>query len=250
MTPFAADSVVLDVEGTTSATGFVTGVLYPYARERMGAVLRERAGDPRVVRAVAQVRELLGEPAADTARIEAALESWLDEDRKATPLKTLQGVLWAEGFARGELVPHFYPDVLPALRRWHAGGLRLHVYSSGSVAAQRAWFGHTAEGDLLGLLDGLYDTENAGPKTAAASYRTITGALGTPPGRTLFLSDRPAELDAAREAGWLTLRLVRPGEPHAGDPDGAAAHPRAGSFDAVGVAPAARALHTAEDGER
>ncbi|MFF7728843.1 acireductone synthase [Streptomyces sp. NPDC008001] len=231
---FDADSVVLDIEGTTSATGFVVDVLYPYSRRRFGPLLTERAGEPAVRRAAEQVRTLLGEPAADAPRIEQVLNAWLDEDRKATPLKTLQGIVWSEGFARGELVAHFYEDVVPALRRWHARGVRLHVYSSGSVAAQRAWFGHSAQGDLLPLVEGLYDTENAGPKQSPGSYRTISRAIGAPPGRTLFLSDRPAELDAARAAGWLTAGVRRPGEPYYAQ--GTGGHPEAGSFAGIEVA--------------
>ncbi|WP_406328734.1 acireductone synthase [Streptomyces sp. NBC_00203] len=231
---FDVDSVVLDIEGTTSATGFVVDVLYPYSRSRFGAVLSERSGDPDVLRAVAQVRELIGEPDADAVRVEKTLNEWLDEDRKATPLKTLQGLIWSEGFARGELVSHFYDDVVPALRRWHAAGVRLHVYSSGSVAAQRAWFRSSPEGDLLPLVEGLYDTENAGPKQEPESYATIATAIGTAPGRILFLSDRPGELDAARAAGWQAVGVRRPGEPYY--EQGVGDHPEAGTFDAITIA--------------
>ncbi|MFI2242044.1 acireductone synthase [Streptomyces chrestomyceticus] len=219
---------MLDVEGTTSATGFVVGELYPYARKRFGRLLTERAAEPEVRRAVGQIRAMLDEPAADAARMERALGAWLDEDRKATPLKTLQGIVWAEGFANGELVSHFYPDVLPRLREWHAAGVRLHVYSSGSVAAQRAWFGHSPEGDLRPLADEFYDTENAGPKLVAASYEAITADLGAVPGRVLFLSDRPGELDAARAAGWHTAGVRRPGEPYY--ENGVGDHPEVASF--------------------
>ncbi|MFE4638625.1 acireductone synthase [Streptomyces sp. NPDC056773] len=210
----APHAVVLDIEGTTSATGFVVEVLYPYARERFGALIAGRSGEPEVARALAGVRTELGEPEAGPARIEQALNAWLDEDRKVTPLKTLQGLLWAEGFARGELVSHFYADVVPALRRWHAAGTRLYVYSSGSVAAQRAWFGHSPEGDLRDLVSGWYDTENAGPKQEAGSFRAIAADTGIPPDRLLFLSDRAGELDAARAAGWRAVGVRRPGEPY------------------------------------
>ncbi|MFJ6796900.1 acireductone synthase [Streptomyces sp. NPDC091268] len=232
------ESVVLDIEGTTSATGFVVDVLYPYSRSAFGALLTERATEPEVRRAVGQVRDLIGEPDADAARVEEVLGAWLDEDRKATPLKTLQGIVWAEGFAAGELVSHFYDDVVPALRRWHDAGVRLHAYSSGSAAAQRAWFAHTPEGDLLPLVDGLFDTENAGPKQEADSYRTIARAVGTPAGRILFLSDRTAELDAARSAGWLTTALRRAGEPYAREDDGG--HPSARTFTEISVVKPAR----------
>lgn len=230
---FDVDAVVLDIEGTTSATGFVVDVLYPYSRSRFATVLSERSADPDVVRAVSQVRELLGEPDADAVRVEKALHEWLDEDVKATPLKTLQGLIWSEGFARGDLVSHFYDDVVPVLRRWHGDGVRLHVYSSGSVAAQRAWFASSPDGDLLPLVSGLYDTENAGPKQEPDSYRRIAGSTGTEAGRLLFLSDRPGELDAARAAGWHAVGIRRPGEPYY--EQGVGDHAQAGTFDEITI---------------
>ncbi|MFF4801897.1 acireductone synthase [Streptomyces sp. NPDC001351] len=230
---YDVDAVVLDIEGTTSATGFVVDVLYPYSRSRFGALLSEQSGDPDVVRAVAQVREELGDPDADTSRIEKALNAWLDEDRKATPLKTLQGVIWSEGFARGDLVSHFYDDVVPALRAWHTAGVRLYVYSSGSVAAQRAWFASSPQGDLLPLVSGLYDTENAGPKQETESYARIARATGVAPKRLLFLSDRPGELDAARAAGWQAVGIRRSGEPYF--EQGVGDHAQAGTFDEIDI---------------
>ncbi|SCK10766.1 acireductone synthase [Streptomyces sp. WMMB 322] len=231
---FEADSVLLDIEGTTSASRYVTEVLFPYCEGRLGALLAERAAEPEVRRAVDQVREMTGEPGADTARVEAVLAAWIREDRKATPLKTLQGLLWADAFARGDLVPHFYGDVPAALRRWSSSGVRLYVYSSGSVTAQRAWFSHGATGGTpLPPVDGFFDTGNAGPKHFPASYRTITDSLASPPGRTLFLSDRPGELDAAGAAGLLTAGVRRPGEP--GYEAGTPGHPEVASFAELDV---------------
>ncbi|WP_405946921.1 acireductone synthase [Streptomyces prunicolor] len=230
---FTVDAVVLDIEGTTSATGFVVDVLYPYSRSRFAELLAERSDDPAVARAIAQVSELTGDPDADAVQIEKTLNTWLDEDRKATPLKTLQGIIWSEGFARGDLVSHFYDDVVPALRAWHTAGLRLYVYSSGSVAAQRAWFTSSPEGDLLPLVSGLYDTENAGPKQEPESYRRIAEATGVEPSRLLFLSDRPGELDAAVAAGWHAVGVRRPGEPYF--EQGVGDHAQAGAFDEIGI---------------
>ncbi|MEU1186494.1 acireductone synthase [Streptomyces sp. NPDC005859] len=230
---YDVDAVVLDIEGTTSATGFVVDVLYPYSRARFAELLTERADEPAVARAIAQVRELTGGPDADAAAIEKTLNAWLDEDRKATPLKSLQGVIWSEGFARGDLVSHFYEDVVPRLRAWHAAGLRLYVYSSGSVSAQRAWFTNSPAGDLTSLLCGLYDTENAGPKQEPESYRRIAGSTGVAADRLLFLSDRPGELDAARAAGWHAVGVRRPGEPYF--EQGVGDHAQAGTFDQITV---------------
>ncbi|GAA2111410.1 acireductone synthase [Actinomadura alba] len=222
-------TIVVDIEGTTGATGFVVDRLYPYSRERFAAWIDTHAGDPEVTRAVAQVRDALGEPDAGTDRVVRALNDWLDRDEKATPLKTLQGGIWAAGFASGELTSHFFPDVIPVLRTWHAAGHPMYVYSSGSVSAQLAWFGNSPEGDLLPLFEGHFDTENAGPKRVAASYEKIAGAIGAAPDRIVFLSDLAAELDAARAAGWRTIGVRRPGEPHYDR--GVGNHPEVATFD-------------------
>jgi enolase-phosphatase E1 len=224
-------AIVLDIEGTTGSTEFVFRTLFPYARERFTAYLTEHAGEPRVQRLVDDVRAEIGEPDAHTARIVAALEDWTDRDVKATPLKTVQGWIWDEGFARGDLTSHFFPDVIPALRRWHADGGTLAVFSSGSVDAQRAWYAHTPAGDLTDLISAHFDTANAGPKKEPDSYRKIAAALARPPDDITFLSDVQAELDAARAAGWRTIGVRRPGEPAAAA--GIGTHREVASFDAV-----------------
>jgi len=207
-------TVVIDIEGTTGAAAFVVDRLYPYAAVRLRGWIDDHGADPDIARAAAQVRELIGAPEADVSQVVAALLDWQAADQKVTPLKTVQGRIWEHGFASGELTSHFYPDALPALRTWKATGMELFVFSSGSVAAQRSWFGHTPEGDLRPLLSGHFDTENAGPKRAAGSYRAITAATGADPAATVFLSDLVDELDAARAASWHTVGVRRPGEPH------------------------------------
>ncbi len=234
-------AVVIDIEGTTSPAAHVTQELYPYARRRFASWLADHSGDQATVRAVEQVRELIGDAQASHERVVAALNSWLDDDLKITALKTIQGRIWETGFASGELVAPFFPDVIPALYAWHAAGLGLYVYSSGSVAAQQAWFGHTAEGDLRYLVSGNFDTENAGPKRVARSYRAIASAIGRPAGQIAFLSDLTEELDAARAAGWHTAGVRRPGEPYFDR--GVGDHLEIASFaalDLTGSVPAAR----------
>ncbi|MFE5332374.1 acireductone synthase [Embleya sp. NPDC056575] len=223
-------TVVVDIEGTTSATGFITEQLYPYSRVHFARWLDEHGDHPDVVRAVEAVRELIGEPDADNRRIVEALNGWLDRDEKVTPLKALQGLIWAEGFASGELTSHFYPDAIPALRAWHAAGHRLYIFSSGSVAAQRAWFGSSPEGSLLPLFSGHFDTENAGPKRIADSYRTIAARIGERPERLVFLSDVVEELDAAREAGWWTIGVRRPDADEPYYDRGVGDHPETATF--------------------
>ncbi|WP_333839241.1 acireductone synthase [Pelomicrobium sp.] len=202
-------AIVTDIEGTTSALSFVTEGLYPYARAHLPAFVRERSADPEVQQALGEVERFAGRRLSVEEAI-AQLLAWMEEDRKITPLKTLQGLVWERGFASGALTTHFYPDVAPQLRAWKASGIRLYVYSSGSTFAQRLIFGHSPDGDLTPLFDGFFDT-TTGAKTNPASYRSIAAALGLPPQAIAFLSDNRRELDAARTAGLRTVWLVRNG---------------------------------------
>lgn len=200
-------AIVTDIEGTTSSIDFVHQTLFPYAKLHLRGFLRACARRPEVaahVHAVAleEGRQLTLEDAADV------LERWMSEDRKATPLKALQGMVWAQGYAAGELIGHVYADTPLALRQWHDQGLQLYVYSSGSVEAQQLIFGHTEYGDLTPLFSGYYDTR-IGAKREAAAYRAILADIGLPGSEVLFLSDIGEELDAAREAGLATTQLLR-----------------------------------------
>jgi enolase-phosphatase E1 len=195
--------VVTDIEGTTTPIAFVHRTLFPYARAHLAAFLDAHGERPDVAAALAETRRL----APDAAPLDTLL-GWMDADAKVTPLKSLQGLIWNDGYASGALRAELYADVAPALRRWHASGLRLAVYSSGSEAAQRLLFAHGPAGDLTPLFDGFYDTR-IGAKREAASYAAIAAALALPPASLLFLSDVEAELDAAAESGWRTCQLAR-----------------------------------------
>jgi len=218
-------AVVTDIEGTTTRISFVHDVLFAYARARLPAFLEAHATREAVRAALAEVAVLAPEMAPL-----AALQAWMDADAKVTPLKTLQGLIWSEGYRRGDLRSEVYDDVVPALRRWHAAGVRLYVYSSGSEAAQRLLFGHLPQGDVTALFSGFFDTR-VGPKRDFASYAAIASAAGLAAADMLFLSDIGAELDAAAAAGWRTCQVVRAA-------DGtrpAAGHAQAADFDVVGV---------------
>ncbi|MBM7773501.1 enolase-phosphatase E1 [Actinokineospora baliensis] len=233
----SAQWVVLDIEGTLMPTAGVHVVLYDYARPRLGPWIDAHPTDPVVVSAVARTKAEAGLPdSADTAAVVAVLHGWMAADRKAAPLKDLQGLIWQDGYARGGLVSEYFPDVVPTLRGWHEAGLKLAVFSSGSVAGQIASFSTTTEGDLTTLFRHHFDTVNAGPKREAASYAAIAEGIGGPtPQRIVFLSDVPAELDAAAEAGWQTIGLARDGEPYAGADFGD--HRVAKTFDDFRIVP-------------
>jgi enolase-phosphatase E1 len=196
--------ILTDIEGTTTPVAFVHDVLFPFARARLGDFLKRHAQRPDVADCVSQIERL----AAGRPALEALLD-WMDKDAKITPLKTLQGLIWDEGYLSGELKGEIYPDVPPMLRAWHASGKKLYVYSSGSEAAQRLIFGYSVVGDLATLFSGFFDTR-IGAKREAASYASIAARIGVPPSAILFLSDIGQELDAAASAGLITCQLVRP----------------------------------------
>nr|WP_217275843.1 acireductone synthase [Corallococcus exiguus] len=204
----APKAVVTDIEGTTSSIAFVKDVLFPFARKHLAEYIATHGQQAAVRQCLSDARTLAGEPGLDEVGTVALLQRWLDEDRKATPLKTLQGLIWADGYARGEIKGHVHSDAARALREWHSKGLRLYVYSSGSIAAQRLIFGYSVEGDLTPVFSGYFDT-TTGPKVEAPSYTKIAQALELPPGDILFLSDNTAELDAAKQAGFRTAALDR-----------------------------------------
>lgn len=207
MAPIRA--VLTDIEGTTSSIDFVKDVLFPYARQHLPAYVANHGQDPEVRQWLSQAAADGGLPAtASDGEIAGMLQTWIDEDRKATPLKALQGLIWAQGYRDGAYRAHLYPEVPARLRQWKQAGLDLYVYSSGSVPAQQLFFGYSEAGDLSGLFSGYFDTE-IGPKREVGSYRRIAEAIQHPPAEILFLSDVTAELDAAREAGMQTAWLVR-----------------------------------------
>jgi enolase-phosphatase E1 len=163
------------------------------------------------------------------------LIGWIDQDRKHTALKALQGLIWVNGYQRGTYKAPVYSDAAAALNAWHANGVPLYVYSSGSVPAQKLFFSHTDHGNLLPLFSGYFDTE-MGEKRSVVSYRRIADAIGCAPEGLLFLSDIVEELDAARKAGWQTVLVDRIEDyslPRTGDAGNG--HERVTSFDAINV---------------
>ncbi|TCV98877.1 acireductone synthase [Biostraticola tofi] len=221
-------AIVTDIEGTTSDIRFVHQVLFPYARERLSDWIRAHHAAPEVSAALTALRHELGEPAADIDRLTAALYQFMDEDRKSTALKSLQGMIWRSGYRNGDFLGHLYPDVANSLTQWHQQGIKLYVYSSGSEEAQRLLFGNSNAGDLTRLFSGYFDTR-IGAKRDVSAYRTIGERLALAPDEILFLSDIRQELDAARQAGWRTCQLVR----DQADPQ--RQHPQVNRFDQINI---------------
>lgn len=201
-------AILTDVEGTTTPISFVHEALFPYARARIAEFCKAHEAEPEVAEALAAARALDGHPEIDLDATIALLIRWIDEDRKAGPLKTLQGLIWRRGYEEGVLKGAVYEDAADYLNRWHASGLSLFVYSSGSVEAQKLIFGYSDKGDLARLFSGFFDTA-VGAKLEAASYERIARDIGLRPASVLFLSDHPGEIEAAKAAGLQVARIDR-----------------------------------------
>jgi enolase-phosphatase E1 len=220
---FKIAGILLDIEGTTSSIAFVYDVMFPYIQTHLLDFLQAHLGREDVHEACDQIARDAGHADYATwlgqldreqqvAELNKHILSLMQSDVKATGLKSLQGLVWEDGFRSGQLTAHLYPDVEPALRRWHAAGIDIRIYSSGSIHAQKLFFAHTDFGDLLPLFRGHYDT-TIGSKKEAVSYQKIAEQYHREPAEILFVSDAYAELEAADQAGMQVVASCRPGNP-------------------------------------
>jgi enolase-phosphatase E1 len=207
------DYILTDIEGTTTSVSFVYDVLFPYFREHIWE-LKNMTGIAEVDNAFAETKAIVfkedGIELKSTEEIIEKLNQWCDEDRKITPLKTLQGLLWKIGYEKGVLKGHVYDDVPIALDKWYRMGLKMGVFSSGSVEAQKLIFGYSEKGDLRSFFSNYFDTQT-GMKRETETYSKIAQIINFQPNKILFLSDIVEELEAAEKTGFQTIQLVRPG---------------------------------------
>jgi enolase-phosphatase E1 len=211
--------IITDIEGTTTAITFVADELFPYFRINISDLLALKS-NPIVQAAFDETIHIVLTEEKRVIKTDeeliSALNQWSVADKKITPLKTLQGVLWEKGYKDGTLKGHVYADVAQNLTNWHAQGIALAVFSSGSVTAQKLLFGNSIAGDLTPVFSAYFDTKT-GAKRDTATYTTIAEQLATLPIDCLFLSDITEELVAAKNAGFQTIQLVRPGTEQAWD---------------------------------
>src|SRR5262245_25280116 len=139
--------ILLDIEGTTTPISFVYDVLFPYARRHVAAYVPN-----------AELTDLRHEYEADfhtgknpppwSADPVPYIDWFMEQDRKSTALKRIQGEIWLEGYRSGALHGEVFHDVPLSLERWHARGVDIRIFSSGSILAQRLLFSTTTAGDL------------------------------------------------------------------------------------------------------
>ena len=205
--------ILTDIEGTTTSVSFVYDVLFPYFRENIQKV-RTMISLPEVQEIFQETIRLAQENhnviIATNDEVIETLIRWSNEDKKITPLKNLQGILWKEAYESALIKGHVYEDVAPALQYWKENGIQLGVFSSGSIAAQKLIFGYSVAGDLTPYFSAYFDTTTGG-KREVETYIKISQELNIQPSEILFLSDIIEELEAAQQAGLQTIQLVRPG---------------------------------------
>ena len=205
--------ILTDIEGTTSSISFVAEELFPYFRENISDLLalKDRLVVKEALEETVQLAQSEdGEILSTDQEIIDKLYRWSLEDRKITPLKTLQGVLWDAGYRDGELKGHVYPEVAANLKNWKEQGINLGVFSSGSVPAQKLIFGYSIAGDLTPYFSYYFDTTTGG-KREVTTYAKIAEELNLDPSEILFLSDIEEELLAADTNGYQTVQLARDG---------------------------------------
>lgn len=222
----AVKAILTDIEGTTTDINFVHKVLFPYAAKHLPDYVYRQAHAPVVAAILKDVANEIGNPEADLDTLVDALLGWIAADKKVTPLKALQGLIWFNGYNEGDFTGHLYQDAIDCLNRWHQQGVGLYIFSSGSVAAQKLLFKHSDGGDMTGLFSGYFDT-TTGHKREQTSYEAIAAEIGHPAQEVLFLSDIKEELDAARAAGMQTTMLARDEPPAHSD------HPVVSDFNQI-----------------
>ena len=212
-------AILLDIEGTTTPIDFVHETLFPFAKAKIGEFVE--ANFDEINHEIEQLQteyrkdfteQIYGGDFCEDAPESVAnyLKFLIEVDRKSTPLKSLQGKIWQQGYESGELKSVMFEDVPSAFERWKREGKTIAIYSSGSVLAQKLIFKYSNFGDLSSFISDYFDT-NTGPKRETESYVKIAAALNHPPKRVAFFSDIPAELNAAHFAGMQTSLVVRAG---------------------------------------
>ncbi|MCQ8879663.1 acireductone synthase [Pseudoalteromonas shioyasakiensis] len=204
-------ALLTDIEGTITRISFVKEVLFPYATAQLPTFVKANQQQVAVAEQINAVKELINQPNADIDTVINTLLAWIAEDKKITPLKQLQGLIWQTGYESGDFTGHLYPDAYQFLQTQQQAGQQLYVYSSGSVKAQHLIFQYSDFGDIRSLFTDYFDTK-VGAKQEPSSYQNIVSQLPFAANEVLFLSDMVAELDAAKAAGLKTLHLIRDGQ--------------------------------------
>lgn len=225
-------AIVTDLDGTTSSIRFVKDVLFVYAEQFLPDFIRQNRNERDVARPLRSLSEKTGIEVHDTEGLIEQMQQWLREEKPVTELQSLLGLVWEKGYSEGEFQSHVYADVPGCLRKWLDQDINLYVFAPSSEKAQRLFFRYSSQGDLRLLFAGYFDNR-LGPRRRSDTYRRMAESVALDPGQMLFISDTEQELDAAAEAGFHTLRMVRREELDKGPSEVHSAHPAVASFEDI-----------------
>ncbi|KZR67764.1 MULTISPECIES: acireductone synthase [Prochlorococcus] len=220
--------ILLDIEGTTCPTSFVSSTLFPYANSHLEGFLNEHRENNEIQSLIDEawhewkadhdqsskdlLSKALRENSSEIENICGYLQHLITIDRKSSALKDLQGKIWREGYEEGDISSSLYPETIEVLSKLKQKGYVLSVYSSGSISAQKLLYRHTTNGDQTALFSHWFDTRT-GNKKESKSYSDISIAMNIPVEKVMFVSDSCAECDAAKKAGMSALFSLREGNP-------------------------------------
>jgi len=110
-------AVLIDIEGTVSPISFVKEVLFPYSKERIEEFIKKNLDNPDIKRIIQDIKNIEGRDLT-LEEVVNTLIRWIDQDKKITPLKEIQGYIWEEGFRSGRLKAPVYEDAYRKLKEW------------------------------------------------------------------------------------------------------------------------------------
>ena len=228
------DTVILDIEGTVCPITFVKDTLFPYFIEKLPSILDKfqyplsntsASSDDQVLNILKQLPDNITK---SSESIYKHFKNLVDQDIKDPILKSLQGLIWKQGYENNELQAPIYQDSIEFIESFptkSSTNNKIYIYSSGSIKAQILLFGHvksttttTITNEVIDLnpkLNGYFDITTAGFKNQSNSYKKILQEINksSTPKSVLFLSDNINEVNAAIEAGMKSYIVIRPGNP-------------------------------------
>lgn len=208
--------ILLDVEGTTTSIDFVAKVLFPYSAKKMQSFVEKNISSPKYKTYFESLSKKIALPLENYSQATHQITNYLLElikkDVKDPDLKSLQGFIWEEGYLNNEIKGHIYPDVKDKLHHWVNKGIKLGIYSSGSVKAQKLLFRNSIYGDLDKLFSFNFDLE-VGAKKNFTSYAKIADQVDLDPTEILFISDSLEEVTCAQQANYKVCCITREGSP-------------------------------------
>ena len=200
----APQAVILAFEGVLAPPGVLRETLEPHALEALPDFLERHAESTAVQRTLADILAYSGRE-LDVDGLLAQIRAWIRGGQDITPVRQLQGMVWADALEAGALQPELDDTTAAALDQLHQSGVALYSFGATPAPVQRDWLRHGPHPEVEQRLAGWFDTRIGGRRDAG-SYRRLAEEIGLTPETVLVLSTRRDELDAAHQAWLLTAR--------------------------------------------